>query len=72
MELQKGDLIYIPQDVYLYGEDLKYRTSKPQTGLYIDETAHNFMMQVLVDGIKMNVRKNHVYPLKKKEEDSVS
>jgi len=64
MELQKGDLIYIPQDVYLYGEDVKYRTSKPQTGLYIDETTHNYLIQVLVDGIRMNVRKNHVYPLK--------
>ena len=70
MELQKGDLIYIPQDVYLYGEDVKYRTSKPQTGLYIDGTTHNYMIQVLVDGIRMNVRKNHVYPLK--EEASAS
>ena len=49
MELQKGDLIYIPQDVYLYGEDLKYRTSKPLTGLYIDETSHNNMLRVYED-----------------------
>tara|TARA_Y100000592_G_C5404772_1_gene285033 strand:- start:660 stop:863 length:204 start_codon:yes stop_codon:yes gene_type:complete len=67
MDLEQGDLIYIPQDVYLYSTELKYRTTKPLTGLYIDETKHNFMLQVLVDGVTMNVRKNHVYPLKEKE-----
>ena len=64
MNFVQGDLIYIPQDVYLYSPELKYRTTKPLTGLYLDETKHNYMLQVLVDGVTMNVRKNHVYPLK--------
>ena len=63
----KGQLCYIPQDVYLYSSELKYRTTKPLTGLYLDETKHNFMLQVLVDGVTMNVRKNHVYPIKEKQ-----
>ena len=67
MVLQKGDLVYIPQDVYLYSAELKYRTKKPQTGLYLDETSHNYMLQVLVDGVTMSVRKNHVYPLKEEK-----
>ena len=67
MQMLKGDLVYIPQDVYLYSAELKYRTTKPQTGLYLNESSHNYMLQVLVDGVTMNVRKNHVYPLKEKE-----
>ena len=63
----RGQLCYIPQDVYLYSSELKYRTTKPLTGLYLDETKHNFMLQVLVDGVTMNVRKNHVYPIKEKQ-----
>lgn len=67
MQMLKGDLIYIPQDVYLYSAELKYRTTKPQTALYLNESPHNYMLQVLIDGVTMNVRKNHVYPLKEKE-----
>ena len=61
--MEKGDLIYIPQDVFLYSRNHRYRTTKPLTGLYLDEKEDNFTMKVLVDGEKMNVRKNHVYLL---------
>jgi len=64
--MDKGDLIYIPQDVLLYSPKLKYRTTKPQTALYLNEAEHDFMLQVLVDGVTMSVRKNHVYPLKER------
>ena len=62
--MEKGDLVYIPQDVLLFSPQLRYRTTKPLTALFLKEQAGNFMLQVLVDGVKMKVRKNHVYPLK--------
>ena len=64
MQMQQGDLMYLPQDVYLYSTDLKYRTEKPLTALYLSEKKESSVLQILVDGVTMNVRKNHVYPLK--------
>lgn len=62
--MEKGDLVYIPQDVLLFSSKLRYRTTKPLTALFIKEQTENFMLHVLVDGVRMKVRKNHVYPLK--------
>jgi hypothetical protein len=62
--MEKGDLLYIPQDVLLFSPQARYRTTKPLTALFLNEQTENFMLQVLVDGVKMKVRKNHVYPLK--------
>ena len=64
MLLEQGDLLYIPQDVYLYSPELKYKTTKPLTALYLSNNNESPVLQVLVDGVAMNVRKNHVYQLK--------
>ena len=69
MQLEHGDLVYIPQDVFLYSSSRRYRTKKPLTALYLEEKPENFTLEVLVAGTKMNVRKNHVYPLKEKIDD---
>lgn len=64
MLLEQGDLLYIPQDVYLYSPELKYTTTKPLTALYLSNNNGSPVLQILVDGVTMNVRKKHVYPLK--------
>ena len=64
MTLEQGDLVYIPQDVPLFSPGRNFRTTKPLTALFIEEKTENFMLHVLVEGVTMKVRKNHVYPLK--------
>lgn len=63
--MRKGDLVYIPQDVYLYSTSQSFKTTKPQTALCVDGKSEELTLKVLIDGILMNVRKNHVYPMEK-------
>jgi hypothetical protein len=63
----QGDLLYIPRDVLLFAPGRNFRTTKPLTALYLKEQTEHFMLHVLVDGVTMKVRKNHVYPLKEEK-----
>ena len=59
-----GDLVYIPQDVYLWAPmnapvDTS-RTSKPTTAVVIEESA--VFVLLFVHGRRMAAKKKHVYP----------
>ena len=63
MNFEKGDLVYVPQDVLLFGEQKRFRTNRPTTAVFIEEKKA-FTYKILVGSIPMSVRRNHIYPLK--------
>jgi len=75
--IQKGDLIHIPQGVFLLSEKgaAHHKTDRPRTALFLGETSiakwgidcHG---RVLLDGREFNVRSDHIYLLKEQEKKS--
>jgi hypothetical protein len=64
MQYQKGDLVYVPQDVLLFGNQRRYRTNRPTTALFIEEDK-GFTYKILVGEDVVSVRRNHIYQLEK-------
>ena len=63
MNFEKGDLVYVPQDVLLFGEQKRFRTSRPTTAVFIEEE-RGFTYKILVGASPMSVKRSHIYPLK--------
>ncbi len=63
MNFEKGDLVYVPQDVLLFGKQKRFRTNRPTTAVFIEEET-GFTYKILVGAVPMSVRRNHIYPLK--------
>jgi hypothetical protein len=74
--IQKGDLIHIPQGVFLIDQGSAlghYKTDRPRTAIFLGECRHwgpngkpNGAL-VFLDGKEFNVRLDHIYLLKEKE-----
>lgn len=71
--METGDLVYIPQGVYIYstanGATL---TPKPVTALLITPHTSYFAAKVFLDGKEVFVKREHIYPLKRKGKQNVS
>jgi hypothetical protein len=65
--MQEGDLVHIPQDVYLVTKDNLniYRTKKPMIGIFMGETPTQHCM-IYVLGRKNRVEKKYVYPMEER------
>ncbi len=65
--MQEGDLVHIPQDVYLVTSDHLniYKTEKPMVGIFMGEAPTQHCM-IYVLGRKNRVEKRHVYPMEEK------
>lgn len=62
MNYEKGDLVYIPQDVLLFGKQRRFRTNRPTTAVFLEEE-QGFTYKILVGSDAVSVRRNHIYPL---------
>ena len=75
--VQKGDLIHIPQGVFLLSErgSAHHKTDRPRTALFLGETSMDKWGlechgRILLDGKEFNVRTDHIYILKEQEKKS--
>jgi len=75
--LEKGDLIHIPQGVFLLCErgSRHHMTDRPRTALFLGDTSVakwplECHARVLLDGKEFNVRSDHIYLLREKEKKS--
>ena len=63
---EKGDLVYLPQDVRLWtvndsaGYNLT-KTEEPTTAVFIEERLNGYLL--FVRGQRLMAKKRHVYPL---------
>jgi|TARA_B110000495_G_C22801880_1_gene468418 hypothetical protein len=61
---EAGDLVYIPQDVYLWAPmnapNTYSATNKPTTAVVIEEASDAVLL--FVHGRRMSAKKKHVYP----------
>ena len=71
--MQVGDLVYIPQGVYIYSTVRgATQTPKPVTALLICPETSYFAAKVLLEGEEVFVKREHIYPLTRKGEQNVS
>ena len=61
-----GDLVYVPQDVLLWGATGSAKTDKPTTAVVLDELSDTLV--IFVYGRRMNANKRHVYPYTQEKE----
>lgn len=69
MELRKGDLIHIPQGVFLVteGGTVCLTTKRPRTAIFLSSEGRGCGSTVFLDGEEFMVRTDHVYILKETE-----
>jgi hypothetical protein len=63
---EKGDLVYLPQDVRLWIVDVAggynlTKTKEPTTAVFIEERLNGYLL--FVRGQRFMAKKRHVYPL---------
>ena len=63
---EKGDLVYLPQDVRLWtvSDSAGYnlvKTEEPTTAVFIEERLNGYLL--FVRGQRLMAKKRHVYPL---------
>ena len=60
--LNPGDLVYIPQDVWLHGKNAG-TTQKPTIAILLKESEGADSWYIFVEGQKKRVAKKYVYPM---------
>ena len=60
--LNPGDLVYIPQDVWLHGKNAG-TTQKPTMAILLEESKSDDGWYVFIEGQKKKVAKKHIYPM---------
>jgi hypothetical protein len=71
--MQVGDLVYIPQGVYIYSTvHGTTQTPKPVTAVLINPQTSYFAAKVFLEGREVFVKREHIYPLTRKGEQNVS
>jgi hypothetical protein len=69
--VQKGDLVYIPQDVRIFDMENRYikTTDRPVTGLLLGEGTQTSYFKIYVLGVETSIDSKFVYPLGDKNAD---
>jgi len=70
--MQKGDLIHIPQGVFLVSEggSTHHTTDRPRTAIFLSSTQLKLGSTVFLDGKEFMVRSDHIYILTEQEKKS--
>lgn len=63
--MQKGDLVYIPQDVKIFDMQNRYlrTTNKPITGLLLGAGTQTSYYKIYLQGCETSIDSKFVYPL---------
>ena len=61
--LNPGDLVHIPQDVWLHGKN-SGTTQKPIIAILLEESEGGSGWYIFAEGQKKKVAKKHVYPMR--------
>ena len=70
--IQKGDLIHIPQGVFLVsdGGSTHRTTDRPRTAIFLNSNPLRHGSVVFLDGKEFMVRSDHIYILTEQEKKS--